>query len=63
MRLYLNESRTGLFRRERGRSLRVVAPKTEEALEPTAESLVRLRNLEAESIRSRAYEYGRVYNM
>ena len=63
MRLGLNESRKGLFRKERGRSLRAKAPKTEKKREPAAESLVGLRNLEAESIRSRAYEYGRVYNM
>ena len=51
-RLDLNESREGFCRRGRGRSFDVDGPKTEKALEPTVESLVRgiwrLRVSEAE---------------
>ena len=48
----LNESREGFCQRGRGRSFYVDAPKTEKVQEPTEESGA--RNLEAESIRSRA---------
>ena len=50
--LHLNKSREGFCRRGRGRSFHVDGPKTEKAREPTVESGA--RNLEAESIRSRA---------
>ena len=41
LRLNLNESQEGFFRRGRGRSFPVEGPKTEKAREPTVESLVR----------------------
>ena len=56
MRLDLNESRKGLFQERKSKVIPC------RGAEPTAESLVRLRSLEAESIRSRVYEYGRVHN-
>ena len=40
-RLHLNESREGFCRRRKKRSFNVNGPKTEKALEPTVESLVR----------------------
>ena len=53
-RLNLNESREGFCRRGRSRSFHVDGPKTQKAREPTAEIESGARNLEAESIRSRA---------
>ena len=54
----MNESREGFCRRGRGRSFHVDGPKTEKAREPTVESLVSARNLEAGSIRSGAESTG-----
>ena len=48
----------GFFRRGTGRSFHVDGLKTEKAREPTVESLVSARNLEAESIRSGAESTG-----
>ena len=55
-RSHLNESREGSCPRGRGRSLHVDGSKTEKVREPTVESGA--RNLEAESIRSRAESTG-----
>ena len=52
LRLDLNKSREGFCRRGRGRSFHVDGPKTEGAGTHSGESVA--RNLEAESIRSRA---------
>ena len=52
----MNKSREGFCRRGRGRSFHVDGPKTEKAREPTVESGV--RNLEAESMKSRAESTG-----
>ena len=52
LRFDLKELREGFCRRGRGRSFHVEGPKTEKARESAVESLV--RDLEAESIRSRA---------
>ena len=52
----MNESREGFCRRGRGRSFHVDGSKTKKAQEPTVES--RVRNLEAESLRSGAESMG-----
>ena len=52
----MNESREGFYWRGKGRSFHVDGLKTEKVLEPTVESGA--RNLEAESIRSRAESMG-----
>ena len=52
------ESREDFCQRGRGRSFYAEGPKTEKAREPTVDSTYGTRNLEAESIRSRAESTG-----